>query len=80
MTAAPASREPAVPTPAMYARVARTLVIYFIAIIWGFTKITSGLTMGVGRALPSIVGIGAMAAFMFWAGRRAFAKARASGQ
>jgi hypothetical protein len=53
---------------------ARGLVCYFFAIIWGFAAIASGL----GGSLPSIIGIGAMAAFMFWAGRRAFAKARAT--
>ena len=49
------------------------LVCYFFAAIWGFAALASGLAMG---SLPSLVGIGAMAAFMFWAGRRAFAKAR----
>ena len=56
-------------------QVARGLVCYFFAIIWGFAAIASGLAMG---SLPSLIGIGAMAAFMFWAGRRAFAKARAT--
>jgi hypothetical protein len=50
------------------------LVCYFFAAIWGFAALASGLAMG----LPSLIGIGAMAAFMFWAGRRAFAKARAT--
>ena len=54
---------------------ARGLVCYFFAIIWGFAGIAGGLATG---SLPSIIGIGAMAAFMFWAGRRAFAKARAT--
>ena len=54
--------------------VARGLACYFFAILWGFAAIASGL----GGSLPSIIGIGAMAAFMFWAGRRAFAKARAT--
>ena len=48
------------------------LICFFFAIIWGFAAITSGL----GGSLPSLIGIGAMAAFMFWRGRRAFAKAR----
>ena len=52
----------------------RGLICYFFAVIWGFAAIASGL----GGSLPSIIGIGAMAAFMFWAGRRAFAKARAA--
>ena len=55
--------------------VARGLVCYFFAAIWGFAGIASGLATG---SLPSIIGIGAMAAFMFWAGNRAFAKARAT--
>jgi hypothetical protein len=52
---------------------ARGLLCYFLAIVWGFTGISGGLATG---SLPSIIGVGAMAAFMFWAGRRAFAKAR----
>ena len=52
----------------------RGLICYFFAIIWGFAAIASGL----GGSLPSLVGIGAMAAFMVWAGRRAFAKVRAT--
>jgi hypothetical protein len=51
---------------------ARGLICYFFAIIWGFAAIASGLA----GSLPS--GIGAMAAFMVWAGRRAFAKAGAT--
>jgi hypothetical protein len=51
---------------------ARGVVCYFFATIWGFAAIASGL----GGSLPSVIGIGAMAAFMFWAGNRAFAKAR----
>jgi hypothetical protein len=54
---------------------ARGLVCYFFAAIWGFVAIASGL----GGSLPSAIGIVAMAAFMFWLGNRAFAKARASG-
>ncbi|HXI08984.1 MAG: hypothetical protein ACRC1G_19290 [Bradyrhizobium sp.] len=48
------------------------LFCYFFAAIWGFAALASGLA----GSLPSLVGIGAMAAFMFWAGRRSFAKAR----
>jgi hypothetical protein len=51
---------------------ARGLLCYFFAILWGFAAIASGLS----GSLPSLIGIGAMAAFMVWAGRRAFAKAR----
>ena len=54
--------------------VVRGLFCYFFAILWGFAAIASGL----GGGLPSIIGIGAMAAFMFWAGGRAFTKARAT--
>jgi hypothetical protein len=53
----------------------RGLGCYFFAAIWGFAAIMSGL----GGSLPSFIGIGAMAAFMVWAGNRAFAKARAAG-
>jgi hypothetical protein len=53
---------------------ARGLLCFFFAIIWGFAAIASGL----GGSLPSLIGIGAMAAFMVWAGRRAFAKAGAT--
>jgi hypothetical protein len=48
------------------------LICFFFAALWGFAALASGLTMG----LPSFIGIGAMAAGMFWLGRRAFAKAR----
>ena len=51
----------------------RGLLCYFFAAIWGFAAIASGLA----GSLPSFIGIGAMAAFMVWAGGRAFAKARA---
>ena len=50
----------------------RGLVCFSFAILWGFAAIASGL----GGSLPSFIGIGAMAAFMVWLGRRAFAKAR----
>ena len=56
---------------------ARGLLCYFFAILWGFAGIASGLATG---SLPSIIGIGAMAAFMVWAGRRAFARARATAE
>jgi len=51
---------------------ARGLFCYFFAALWGFAALASGLDGG----LPSIIGIGAMAALAAWAGRRAFAKAR----
>jgi hypothetical protein len=50
------------------------LVCYFFAAIWGFAAVASGLAMG---SLPSLLGIGGMAALVFMAGRRSFAKARA---
>jgi hypothetical protein len=50
----------------------RGLICYAFAALWGFAALMSGLA----GSLPSLVGIGAMAAFMVWAGRRAFAKAR----
>lgn len=49
------------------------LVCYFFAAIWGFAALASGLAMG---SLPSLIGIGGMAAGMFWLGRRSFRKAR----
>jgi len=52
------------------------LICYLFAAIWGFAAIASGLA----GSLPSLVGIGAVAALAFWTGRRAFAKAaRTSG-
>ena len=52
---------------------ARGLFCYFFAALWGFAALAGGLAAG---SLPSLIGIGAMAGFMFWAGRRAFAAAR----
>jgi hypothetical protein len=52
----------------------RGLFCYFFAALWGFVAILSGL----GGSLPSVIGIGAMAATMVWLGNRAFAKARAT--
>jgi len=49
----------------------RGLVCYFFAAVWGFVAIS--LT-----GLPSMIGMGAMSAFMFWLGTRSFAKARAT--
>jgi len=53
---------------------ARGLFCYFFAALWGFAALASGLA----GSLPSLIGIGAMAAFMFWLGRRAFRKALAT--
>jgi hypothetical protein len=52
----------------------RGALCYTFAALWGFAAIGSGLA----GSLPSFVGIGAMTAFMVWAGTRAFAKARAT--
>jgi hypothetical protein len=52
----------------------RGLICYLFAALWGFAALASGLS----GSLPSLVGIGAMAAFMVWAGQRSFAKARAA--
>lgn len=52
--------------------VARGLVCYFFAALWGFAALASGLD----GSVPSIIGIGAMTALAVWAGRRSFAKAR----
>ena len=54
----------------------RGLACYFFAILWGVTGIGGGLATG---SLPMVIGVGAMVAFMLWAGHRAFAKARAAG-
>ena len=50
----------------------RALVCFFFAIIWGFAALAGGLFAG---SLPTFIGVGAMAAFMVWVGRRSFAKA-----
>ena len=52
---------------------ARGLFCFFFAAIWGMAALFGGLLAG---DLPTFIGVGAMAAFMAWAGRRAFAKAR----
>lgn len=53
--------------------VAKGVFCYFFAALWGFAGLAGGLATG---SLPTLIGVGAMAGFMFWAGRRAFAKAR----
>ena len=52
--------------------VARGLLCFAFAVLWGFAALASGL----GGSLPSFIGVGAMAVFMAWVGKRAFAKAR----
>jgi hypothetical protein len=54
---------------------ARSLFCWLFAILWGWAALAGGL---LGGSLPTLVGVGAMAAFMAWAGRRAFRKARQS--
>ena len=49
----------------------RGVICFCFAALWGFAAIASGLW----GFLPGLIGIGAMAACMFWLGRRAFAKA-----
>jgi hypothetical protein len=49
----------------------RGVICFCFAALWGFAAIASGLS----GFLPGLIGIGAMAACMFWLGRRAFAKA-----
>jgi hypothetical protein len=53
--------------------VVRGLLCFFFAILWGFAAFAGGL---LGGSLPTFIGVGAMALFMAWCGRRAFAKAR----
>jgi len=48
------------------------VLCFCFAALWGFAAIASGLSGN----LPILIGVGAMAAFMFWLGSRAFAKAR----
>jgi lysylphosphatidylglycerol synthetase-like protein (DUF2156 family) len=54
---------------------ARGLACWFFAALWAVTGIPGSLATG---SLPSLIGVGAMVAFMLWVGRRAFAKARAT--
>jgi hypothetical protein len=51
---------------------ARGLFCWFFAILWGFAALAGGLFAG---SMPTFIGVGAMAAFMAWAGHRAFGKA-----
>ena len=52
----------------------QALICYGFAALWGFAALMSGLS----GSLPSLIGIGAMAALCVWGGNRSFAKARAS--
>lgn len=50
----------------------RGLVCWGFAVLWGFAAL-GGL---LGGSLPTFIGVGGMAAFMAWSGKRMFAKAR----
>jgi hypothetical protein len=50
------------------------LVLYAIAIFLGIMAIANGLA----TSLPGLTGIGAMAAGIYWVGRRLFAKTPAT--
>ncbi len=52
----------------------RGLFCFFFAALWGFAALAGGLLAG---DMATFIFVGAMAALMAWAGRRAFAKARA---
>jgi hypothetical protein len=54
----------------------RGLVCWALAVLWGFAALAGGL----GGSVPTLIGVGAMAAGMAWLGRRAFARARARGE
>lgn len=57
------------------AHLALGLLCCFFAVLWGFAALAGGLF---ADSVPTFVGVGAMAAFMAWGGRRAFVKARGS--
>lgn len=50
----------------------RGLICWAFAILWGFAALAGGL---IGGSLPTLIGVGAMAAGMAWLGKRAFARA-----
>jgi hypothetical protein len=51
----------------------RGLVCWAFAVLWGFAALGGGL---IGGSLPTLIGVGAMAAGMAWLGARAFTRAR----
>lgn len=51
----------------------RGLICWGFALLWGFAALAGGLVAG---SLPTLLGVGAMAALMAWSGTRMFAKAR----
>ncbi|GEM_PF-4487849 len=51
----------------------RGLICWAFALLWGFAALAGGLVAG---SLPTLLGVGAMAALMAWSGTRMFAKAR----
>jgi hypothetical protein len=52
---------------------ARGLFCFFFAILWGYAALAGGLLAG---SMPTFIGVGAMVALTFWAGKRAVAEAR----
>lgn len=50
----------------------RGLLCWAFAALWGFAALAGGLS----GSLPTLIGVGAMAAFMAWSGARMFTKAR----
>ena len=56
------------------AHYARGVVLFGFAALWAFAALAIGAG---GGGLPTMIGVGAMAAGAAWAGQRAFAKARA---
>ena len=50
----------------------RGLICWAIALVWGLAALGGGL---IGGSLPTLVGVGAMAAGMAWLGARAFKRA-----
>lgn len=51
----------------------RALACWGLALLWGFAALAGGLLAG---SVPTLLGVGAMAALMAWAGSKMFAKAR----
>ncbi|EIZ85448.1 hypothetical protein WYO_1814 [Methylobacterium sp. GXF4] len=51
----------------------RGVLCWGVAPLWGFAALAGGLLAG---SLPTLLGVGAMAAFMAWSCKWLFAKAR----
>lgn len=52
---------------------ARGVLLWSFALLWGFAALAGGL---VGGSLPTLIGVGAMAAWAAWGGKRMFAKGK----